>query len=161
MTDTSSASGAGSASGPPLPGVGRWASAAAWVTQAYVRAGLIEPGQGMRPTGPAAAAVLAAGIGVLTLGGASLAAAAVVQFDQALVDAGRLFVPGGAHLGRFGGQQLLALVAWLASWALLHWRWRSRQVSLTKTALALVGCLFLTTLLCWPPVVRGLVSLVR
>jgi hypothetical protein len=161
VTDTSRANDAGRASKPPLPRVGRWASAVAGVTQSYIRAGPIEPGEGIRPTGPAAASVFAAGIGALTLGGASLAAAAVVQFDQALVDAGRLFVPGGAHLGRFGGQQLLALVAWLASWALLHRRWRSRQVSLTKTALALVSCLFLATLLCWPPVVRGLLSLVR
>ena len=133
----------------------------AGVTQAYVRAGLIRPGEGIRPTGPAAAAVLAAGIGSLTLGGTTLLAVALVRFDQALVDAGRLFLPGGAHLGRFGGQKLLALVAWLGSWALLHWRWRSRQVSLTATAVTLVACLVLGTLLLWPPITRALIPLAR
>jgi len=131
------------------------------VTQSFVRAGLIKPGEGIRPTGPAAAAVAAAGIGALTLGGAGLLATVLARFDQALADASRLFLPGGDHLGRFGGQQLLALGAWLVSWMLLHWRWRNRQVSLTATAVTLAVCLVLSTLLLWPPITRVLIPLAR
>ena len=130
-------------------------------TPAYRDPGRSRPAEGVRPTGPAAAAVVAAGLGALTLGGATLLAAALVPFDQGLVDAGRLFLPGGAHLGRFGGQQLLALVAWLAGWALLHRRWRARQVSLTATAAVLVVCVVVATLLMWPPLTRPLVALAR
>ncbi len=114
-----------------------------------------------RPTGPAAAAVLAAGIGVLTLGGASLFAAAYQPFEQALLDASRLFVPGGVHVGRFGGEELLALVAWLGSWAILHLRLRSQQVGLSGTTGVFVFCLFLGTLLFWPPITRSLATLIR
>jgi len=136
-------------------------SAGIGVTQSFVRAGLIKPGEGIRPTGPAAAAVTAAGIGALTLGGAGLLATVLARFDQALSEASRLFLPGGDHLGRFGGQQLLALGAWLLSWALLHWRWRSRQVSLTAAAGTLAVCLVLSTLLLWPPITRVLIPLGR
>ena len=118
-------------------------------------------GPSVRPTGPAAAAVIAAGIGMVTMGGSALVAAALGRFDQALVEAGRLFVPGGEQLGRFGGQQVLALVAWLLSWAILHARWRRRNVSLTFTGVALVGCFVVTAILFWPPVTLWLVPYAR
>ena len=131
-------------------------------TQAYVfPREANEPQESVRPTGEAAAAAAAAGIGVLAMGGSALVAAAIGRFDQALVDAGRLFLPGGEELGRFGGQQVLGLVAWLASWAILHLRWRKRNVSLTVTALGLVACLVVATILFWPPVTRWLIPLSR
>lgn len=119
-----------------------------------------EPGRPVRATGEAAAALLAAGIGVLALGGASLLAA-YQPFEQALGDASRLFVPGGARLGRYGGQELLALIAWLGSWAILHQRFRLRQVGLTGVAALLVVCLVLGTVLFWSPIVRSLAVLGR
>ncbi len=114
----------------------------------------------MRANGEAAAALLAAGIGVLALGGASLLAA-YQPFERALVDASRLFVPGGTRLGRYGGQELLALIAWLGSWAVLHQRFRLRQVGLTGVAALLAVCLVLGTVLFWPPIVRFLATLGR
>jgi hypothetical protein len=113
------------------------------------------------PTGPAAAALLAAAIGALTLGGATLLAGISQPFDHALADAGRLLLPGGAHVGRLGGQELVALVAWLASWALLHVRLRGRQVEVGGVAAILVCALVLATLLLWPPIGRALATLVR
>ncbi len=121
----------------------------------------IGQGEGIRPTGPAAAAVLAAGIGAVALGATAPLVLAVPRFDQALVEASGFFLPGGEHLGRFGGQQLVALLAWLGSWALLHLRWRMRQVSLTFTALALVVSLVAGMLLSWPPVAGFIGSLLR
>ena len=119
------------------------------------------PDPATRATGPAAAAVLAAGIAVLTLGGANLFAAAYQPFEQALLDVSRLLVPAGVHVGRFGGEELLALIAWLASWAILHLRLRSRQVGLSNTTGIFVACLLLGTLLFWPPITRTLATLVR
>jgi hypothetical protein len=119
------------------------------------------PDEAEAPTGPAAAALLAAAIGALTLGGATLLAGISQPFDHALVDAGRLLLPGGAHVGRLGGQELVALVAWLASWALLHGRLRGRQVEIGGVAGILVCALVLATLLLWPPIGRALAALVR
>ena len=126
------------------------------ITQSFIRAGVIKEGEGLRPTGPAAAAVAAASVAVLALAGSGVAAALAPRFEQALAEAGRYFIPGGDHLGAFGGQQLVMVAAWLVSWALLHARWRRRQVSLTATTVVLVVCLAAGTLLLWPPVLRSL-----
>lgn len=126
------------------------------MTQAFVRAGVIQPGEGLRPTGPAAAAVVAASVAVVALGGSNALSAMVPWFEQALAEVSQHFLPGGAELGRYGGQQLVMLVAWVLSWAVLHARWRRRQVSLTATSVVLIVSLVVTTLLLWPPVTRAL-----
>jgi hypothetical protein len=114
-----------------------------------------------RPTGPAAAAVLAAGIAVLALGGANLIAAAYGTFEEALLVAGRLFLPGGARLATFAGKELVFLVTWFLSWALLHWRLHDRQVSLIAVIGLFLACLGIATLLLWPPVVFALARLLH
>ena len=129
------------------------------MTQAFVRAGVIQPGEGLRPTGAAAAAVAAASVAVLTLGGSSALAALVPWFEQALAELSRFFLPGGTQLGSYGGQQAVMVVAWLVSWAVLHARWRRRQVSLTATSVVLAISLVVTTLLLWPPITRALIPL--
>ncbi len=131
------------------------------LTQAYVRAGLIRPGEGVRPTGPAAAAVLAAGVGLLSMAVAHLIAAAYQPFEAALLVVGRLFFPGGDAVGGYSGNELVGLVVWLGGWALLHWRLRQRQVGLTGVTAILLVCLLVATLLFWPPFTRLLVRLVR
>ena len=114
-----------------------------------------------RPTGAAAAAVLAAGLGVLALGGANLGAAAYGPFEEGLLIAGRLFLPGGVQLATYSGKELVSLIAWLGSWAVLHWRLRERPVSLTATAGIFLCCLLVATLLLWPPIVYALARLVH
>jgi hypothetical protein len=131
------------------------------LTRAYVRAGLIRPGEGVRPTGPAAAAVLAAGVGLLSMAVAHLIAAAYQPFEAALLVVGRLFFPGGDTVGGYSGNELVALIVWLGGWLLLHRRLRQRQVGLTGVAAALLLCLLVATLLLWPPFTRLLVRLVR
>jgi len=114
-----------------------------------------------RPTGEAAAAMLAAGTGLLTLGAANVIAAAYGGFEEALLLAARFFLPGGPQLEAYGGKQLVALAAWVGSWALLHWRLRRRQASLTGTVGIFLVCLVIATLLLWPPIVHSLVRLAR
>ena len=118
-------------------------------------------GVAARPTGPAAAAALAAGVGVLALGGANLIAAAYGTFEEALLIAGRLFLPGGAHLATYGGKELVFVITWLVSWAILHWRLRDRQVSLMAASGVFLACLVTATLLLWPPIVFALARLVH
>jgi hypothetical protein len=123
----------------------------------------VQPADGYteRPTGAAAAAVLAAGFAVLALGISNLIAAAYGTFEEALLLAGRLFLPGGAQLATYGGKELVALIAWLGSWAILHWRLRDRPVSLSATAGVFLFCLLLATLLLWPPIVFALARLLH
>ena len=124
-----------------------------------MRAGIIRPGEGLRPTGEAAAAVCAASVGLLSLGGTGALAALVPWFEQALAELSRFFLPGGTQLGIYGGQQLVMLLAWVISWGILHARWRRRQVSLTATSIVLVVSLVATALLLWPPITRALIPL--
>jgi hypothetical protein len=129
------------------------------MTQAWVRSGVLRPGEGLRPTGEAAAAVCAASVALLALGGSGVLAALIPWFEQGLAELSRFFLPGGAQLGVYGGQQLIMLLAWGVSWAILHARWRRRQVSLTATSAVLVASLVCTALLLWPPVTRALIPL--
>ena len=145
--------GAGAAEEAGAPGAG--------VTQSFVRAGLLEPGEGIRPTGPAAAAMLAAVVGLLSMAVAHVVATAFQPFEAALLVAGRVFFPGGDTTGGYSGKELVALVVWLGSWALLHRRLRQRQVGLTGVTAMVLLALLAATLLVWPPITRAIASLAR
>ncbi|HEV2121465.1 MAG TPA: hypothetical protein VGW38_01660 [Chloroflexota bacterium] len=148
--------------GAPAVGVaGAVNPAPADMTQAYIRAGAIRPEEGIRPTGPAAAAMLAATLGPLAMSVAHLIATAYQPFEAALLTAGRLLVPGGDSVGGYSGKELVALAVWLGGWVLLHWRLRRRQVGLTGVTIVALIQLLIATLLFWPPVTRTLAGLVR
>jgi len=78
------------------------------------------------PNGPAAAAVLAAGIGSLVLGVVVTLAEANAKILQAL----NLYNP----VGPLGGKSSVAIVAWLVAWAVLHAAWKERGVDFGKVA---------------------------
>jgi hypothetical protein len=68
--------------------------------------------------GSALAAVLAGGIGAFAMG-------AVVLLNEAgLFTAPTLYAPAGGVSGR----TTLATIVWLVAWAVLHYRWKAREV---------------------------------
>lgn len=70
------------------------------------------------PNGAALAAILAAGIGSFALG-------VIVLLDA--IDA--IAVPGVyGPSGGVSGRTTLAVVIWLTAWAVLHMRWRGREM---------------------------------
>jgi hypothetical protein len=75
-----------------------------------------------RPTGPVAAAVLATGIGALVLGllttlnEASTGVHDFLEFDK--------------DVGPLSGKTVIAVIAYLASWAVLHGLWRRQNPTL-------------------------------
>ena len=129
------------------------------MTQAFVRAGLLKPGEGIRPNGPAAAAMLAAVVGLLSMAVGHVLATALQPFEAALLAAGRVFFPGGDTTGGYSGKELVALVVWLGGWALLHRRLRQRQVGLTGVTAMVLLALLAATLLVWPPITRAIAGL--
>lgn len=100
--------------------------------------------QSSKPTGPGAAAVVAAGIGTFTIGlMASLAVA-----SPGLSNALNWYNPTGPLSGKTG----VGVVAWLLAWVILHAAWNSKNVNFGRAfswALALVLLGFLLT---FPPV---------
>ena len=75
-----------------------------------------------RPTGPIAAAVLAVGIGAAVLGllttlnEASTGVHDFLEFDE--------------DVGPLSGKTIIAVIAYLASWAVLHGLWRRQNPTL-------------------------------
>lgn len=104
------------------------------------------------PTGPAAASLLAVGLGLLALGVSQVLSEASVSFKGAMQTLGNLWIPGAAGIGPYSGKETVALLTWLLSWAALHLLLRKREVKLVIAGAAtflLIG--FATTIL-WPPV---------
>jgi len=93
--------------------------------------------------GPAAAAVLAAGIGCAILGLAAILGEASEGIRNAL--------NWWHSVGSLAGETGVGTIAWLVSWAVLHVLWRSEDVSFDRVwtaAALLVGLGFLMT---FPP----------
>lgn len=80
------------------------------------------------PNGPAAAAILASGIGSLALGLFTTLAQAITPIGSAL----NLYNPVGPLSGKTTG----AVVIWLVAWAVFHGLWKNRQVDFAKVFIA-------------------------
>jgi hypothetical protein len=93
--------------------------------------------------GPGAAAILAAGIGSLTLGILAFAADAV----NAIARASIIWTPTGPLSGVTTG----AILVWLLAWLVLGRRWRRREVDLVPVNIAAFVMLIAALLLTFPP----------
>ena len=93
--------------------------------------------------GAAAASILAAGIGSLTLGFVTVLAEASEWAHEAL----NLYDP----VGPLSGKTTFTVVVWLMGWVVLHLAWRGKQVNFGRVfafALVLIGLGFIGT---FPP----------
>lgn len=91
-----------------------------------------------KPSGPAAAAILAAGIGTLVLGILTTWAEANAGFADAL--------QWNDRVGPLSGKTLISVVAYFGSWGVLHFVWRRsdppiRRVVLITVVLIALGLL--------------------
>src|SRR2546421_10251124 len=66
-------------------------------------------------TGPAVAAILAAGIGAAFLGLIVICESAIHPLSKALIFS--------KAVGPLSGKTTVAMVAWLGAWAVTHWLW--------------------------------------
>ena len=100
------------------------------------------PARAPQKNGAALAAALAAGIGALVMG------AFILVHEAGLYSAPSLYAPAGGLSGR----STFAVVAWLAAWALLHAKWKDRDVAAGRVlawSLVLTGLGIVATM---PPV---------
>jgi len=95
--------------------------------------------------GSGAAAILSAGIGSFTLSLLALAGDKSASIKSALI----FYKPTGP----LSGVTTVAILVWLASWALLEWRWRPRTVAAGRISASALVLLGLGILLTFPPVV--------
>lgn len=81
-----------------------------------------------RPTGPIAAAVLSVGIGALVLGFLTT----VNEASEGVHD----FLEFDEGVGPLSGKTIIAVIAYLASWAILHVVWRRQSPALRPVLIA-------------------------
>lgn len=98
----------------------------------------------LNPNGPGAAAVLSAGIGSLAVAVFAIVADQVGAIKNLMI----FYKPTGP----LSGVTTCAIVAWLATWALLHRRWSWRNVNVARVTVAAFVMLFLSLLLTFPPI---------
>ena len=110
------------------------------------------------PTGAAAAALLAAGLGLLALGASHVLSEASVPFKDAMQALGNAWMPGASGIGPYSGKETVGLLVWLSSWTVLHAMLRKREVSLIATGVVTCMLVGLATTILWPPAIHLLVK---
>jgi len=93
--------------------------------------------------GAAAAAILAAGIGIFAFG-------AAVCLAQAVKAVGNFFTFSAA-VGPLSGKTSAGIVVWVAAWLILGLMWKDRQVSLGKVFSVTLVLIALGLLATFPP----------
>lgn len=94
--------------------------------------------------GTAAAAILAAGIGLAVTGIASASAEAIAAVGKALV--------WSKPVGDLSGKTIIGIAAWLVSWLILGLIWRGKDVKFRLVLIVSTVLLAVGVLLTFPPV---------
>jgi hypothetical protein len=110
----------------------------------------VQPVEGTKPNGPAAAGFIAAGIGCAVLG-------AVVVLQEAGIVAGATldFAKNygiGSGVGPLSGKVIIATIAFLGTWAVLGVAWRRKEVDFARTFLLALVLLVFGIALTFPPI---------
>jgi hypothetical protein len=113
------------------------------------------------PSGIAAAALAGVAIGVLTLAVVNVFTAASPAFNSWVHWVGKLWMPGAEGIGPYSGKETLSALAWLGSWATLHYSMRDRELDLSHCVIVFLVAVGLSTTLIWPPVFEYLAHLIK
>lgn len=97
------------------------------------------------PNGPAAAAILAAGIGCFMVAFFALIADKIAAVKSAMV----FYKPTGP----LSGVTTCAILVWLIAWVILNWLWGRQMLSMGKINAVALVLLGLALLLTFPPIV--------
>ena len=106
-----------------------------------------------KPNGPAAAAILAAGIGSFVMG---LMVTIVEAFpakgtEISFFDFSKRFGIGSG-VGPLSGKVIIAVAAYLVSWAVLAYLWRGREMKFNRVFVVTLILLALGFALTFPPI---------
>lgn len=97
----------------------------------------------LKPDGPVAAVILATGIGTLVLG----LLTTLGEASESIAD----FLKFSERVGPLSGKTILAVAAFLVSWAGLHAVMRKREVDLRPVTIAFLVMFVIALVLVFPP----------
>ena len=103
-------------------------------------------------TGPAAAALLGAGLGLLAVALSHVFSERSETCQQAMQTLGNVWIPGAQRIGPYAGKETVGLLVWLVSWASLHILLKKRQISVVAAGVVTLVLVGTATTLLWPPV---------
>ncbi|MEP7378259.1 MAG: hypothetical protein ABI725_01715 [Chloroflexota bacterium] len=103
-----------------------------------------------KPSGPAAAAFVAAGIGSLVLG-LMVSLAEFSTDGKNFLDFAKNYGLGNG-VGPLSGKVIVAVLAYVISWAVLFFMWRGKEISVRKAFLATIVLVGLGFALTFPPI---------
>jgi len=96
------------------------------------------------PNGPAAAAILSAGVGSAVIGLLTTGAVISAGLNSAL--------NWWSAVGPLSGKTGVGVIAWLISWIVLHTVWKGKDVAFVRVLVATLVLLALGLILTFPPV---------
>jgi len=111
-----------------------------------------------KPNGRAVAAMLAAMIGLLVLGIVHTGTQASSDFNTAVFNVGKAWIPNATGIGPYSGKETFMLIAWFGSWGLLYLSLRNRRVNLGIVTLIFMVGIAVATLLVYTPFIHFMLS---
>jgi len=109
---------------------------------------MVERKQERIPNGPAAAAILSAGVGSAIIG---------LMTTGAIISAGlKSALNWWSPAGPLTGKTSVGVIAWLVTWIVLHVLWKDKDVPLVRVLVVMLVLLALGVLLTFPPVFEAL-----
>lgn len=110
------------------------------------------------PPGYAISAYLSVMIGLLTMAVVNFFAEASEAFKTFVHQAGKAWMPGAQGIGPYSGKETFGLLAWLVSWAVLHYAFGKRLQNDAVWLTVFLAGIGLATTLFWPPVIHWLLK---
>lgn len=113
--------------------------------------------QAPQVSGPAAAALVSAGIGCLTMMIAHHLSDTSKAREKFLWNLGG-WIPGAqnsdpvwGNIGSYAGKETVLLIGWLVSWMILHQLWKGQQIRSRTIFFWMFMCLIAATAMTWHP----------
>ena len=110
----------------------------------------------IKANGQAVAAMLAGMIGLLCLGIVNAAAEFSASFNSWVLEVGKAWIPNATGIGPYSGKETFLLIGWFASWAILHFALRKRNVNLKIAAITFIIGIAIAALLVYTPFLDAL-----
>ena len=108
----------------------------------------------LKKNGQVAAAMIAAMIGVLSLGISHTISVLSEDAKLFIHEVGKAWIPGAVEIGPYSGKESFMLIGWGLSWLILYFVLRNRDVRLPYyTVIFMIG-VGIATLLVWTPFVH-------
>ncbi|MBI3842441.1 MAG: hypothetical protein HY295_04780 [Thaumarchaeota archaeon] len=105
----------------------------------------------IKKNGHAAAAMISAMIGILSLAVSHVFSLLSKESSNLMLEVGKTWIPGAEGIGPYSGKETFMLIGWFSSWLILYFVLRNRDVKLSHYGITFMIGVGISTLLVWAP----------